>query len=335
MAIKKTEAGWQVDIQPGGRGGKRFRKSFPTKLEAKQWENWIKAKILKNPDWQPERKDSRTLLDLVQLWERLHGCNLKSRNYPRLKRLCETMGNPIAADLTPESFSKYREKRLATGISPNTINREHATLRSVFNELKRLGHWTKPNPVQSIRRFKIDDKELAFLTGAQIDELLNALRASQSEDIYLVALVCLATGARWGEAVGLRLSQIRHGKLHFSGTKSGKNRSVPIDERLEKLLLAHWSKKGKRTDGRLFGSCMSAFRRALGKTSISLPPRQATHVLRHTFASHFMMNGGNILALQRILGHANLTMTMRYAHLAPDHLEEARKLNPVSALTLG
>jgi site-specific recombinase XerD len=46
-----------------------------------------------------------------------------------------------------------------------------------------------------------------------------------------------------------------------------------------------------------------------------------------------MMNGGNILTLQKILGHANLTMTMRYAHLAPEHLLEAKSLNPLSRLT--
>jgi integrase len=48
-----------------------------------------------------------------------------------------------------------------------------------------------------------------------------------------------------------------------------------------------------------------------------------------------MMNGGNILVLQRILGHSSLAMTMRYAYLAPDHLQEARKLNPLAALTVG
>ena len=57
-----------------------------------------------------------------------------------------------------------------------------------------------------------------------------------------------------------------------------------------------------------------------------------THVLRHTFASHFMMAGGNILTLQKILGHQNLTTTMRYAHLAPEHLLEAKALNPLALL---
>lgn len=68
----------------------------------------------------------------------------------------------------------------------------------------------------------------------------------------------------------------------------------------------------------------------LALTDIELAEGQMTHVLRHTFASHFMMNGGNILVLQRILGHANIRETMRYAHFAPDHLEEAALLNPIS-----
>ncbi|MDH0335208.1 integrase [Pseudomonas otitidis] len=42
------------------------------------------------------------------------------------------------------------------------------------------------------------------------------------------------------------------------------------------------------------------------------------------------MNGGNILTLRNILGHTTLVMTMRYTHLAPDHLQDAVKLGPVS-----
>ncbi|WP_425324064.1 hypothetical protein [Janthinobacterium aestuarii] len=45
------------------------------------------------------------------------------------------------------------------------------------------------------------------------------------------------------------------------------------------------------------------------------------------------MNGGNILALQKVLGHQSLTMTMRYAHLSPEHLQETRHLNPLSRLS--
>lgn len=67
-----------------------------------------------------------------------------------------------------------------------------------------------------------------------------------------------------------------------------------------------------------------------------LPRGQLTHILRHTFAAHFMMSGGNILALQKILGHHDIKMTMRcYAHLAPDHLETALRFNPLAILPSG
>ncbi|PKO46426.1 MAG: hypothetical protein CVU29_06285 [Betaproteobacteria bacterium HGW-Betaproteobacteria-22] len=51
--------------------------------------------------------------------------------------------------------------------------------------------------------------------------------------------------------------------------------------------------------------------------------------MRHTFASHFMQNGGNIITLQRVLDHGDLKTTMRYAHLAPDHLKDVLKFKPV------
>ncbi|MBF0133946.1 MAG: tyrosine-type recombinase/integrase [Magnetococcales bacterium] len=71
-------------------------------------------------------------------------------------------------------------------------------------------------------------------------------------------------------------------------------------------------------------------RRAFLKVGIELPSGQLTHIFRHTFASHFMMNGGNILVLQKLLGHGSLAMTVRYAHLSPDHLREAVDFNPMA-----
>ncbi len=74
---------------------------------------------------------------------------------------------------------------------------------------------------------------------------------------------------------------------------------------------------------------------AIDSTDIVLPRGQLTHVLRHTFAAHFMMSGGNILVLQRILGHSDIQMTMRYAHLAPEHLETALHFNPLATMKDG
>lgn len=73
-----------------------------------------------------------------------------------------------------------------------------------------------------------------------------------------------------------------------------------------------------------------AVRAALKMVKPDLPSGQAIHVLRHTFATHFMINGGNIITLQRILGHATIQQTMTYAHFAPDYLQDAVKFNPVA-----
>lgn len=85
-----------------------------------------------------------------------------------------------------------------------------------------------------------------------------------------------------------------------------------------------------KKNGSLFTPCYYAFRNVLKRDEIELPLGQLTHILRHTFARHLMMNGGNILVLQRILGHTDIKMTMRYSHFSPDHLEDALRLNPLA-----
>jgi integrase len=270
---------------------------------------------------------------LVELWHKHHGINLRASKdtHSRLKNLCEALGNPYADQLRSEQFAEYRSTRLAAGISANNLNREHAYLRAVFNELGRLGYWKGDNPLTHVRQMKIAERELSFLSVEQIRLLLNAL----TDDALLIAQVCLATGARWSEAEGLRVSQVRNGQIQFTGTKSGKNRSVPVDNDLIALLDTHLIKRygsDKELAERFFRSGYDSFRAAVGKAGLTLPKGQLTHVLRHTFASHFVTNGGNILVLQKILGHSSLTMTMRYAHLAPDHLQEAKAFNPLAMI---
>ncbi|YCH83779.1 tyrosine-type recombinase/integrase [Ectopseudomonas composti] len=97
---------------------------------------------------------------------------------------------------------------------------------------------------------------------------------------------------------------------------------MPITAELEAKIVRHGKQHGQPN------SAITSFRRALAMTTIRLPKGQVTHALRHTFASHFIQNGGNILTLQKILGHSSLDMTMRYAHLAPDHLQDAVRLGP-------
>ncbi|WP_321943808.1 phage integrase [Paraburkholderia tropica] len=332
MAIKPVKSGWQVNVQPGGRGARRLKKTFPTKAEAVAWERHVQAKVQQTPDWAPAPKDARMLSDLVDLWYDLHGKGLASGKgtHSRLLAMSHAMGNPRAEAFTADMFAQYRAKRMTEGITANNMNREQAYLRAVFNELDRLGKWKRDNPLKKLRAFKIQDNELTYLTLKQINLLLSSLVTCRNRHVTMVAKVCLATGARWGEAEGLRLSQINGGLIQFVRTKSSKARGVPIDRQLERDLRDHHRRHGEGE--RVFGSAMSAFRDGVRRAGLTLPKGQLTHVLRHTFASHFMMNGGSILSLQRALGHHSLAMTMRYAHLSPEHLAETRHLNPLSRL---
>ncbi|MEW5250765.1 phage integrase [Microbulbifer sp. 2201CG32-9] len=341
MAINKVESGrWQADAQPQGRGGRRVRKTFNTKAEAIRWERAQFATADKG-EWTPPQRDRRRLEDLIEEWYKLHGHTLKKGDERRdyLLSLCQLMGNPFARQLTATFYAEFRQKRLRGElkankrhrgpISANTCNHDLTYLRAVFNELIRLGKWKGENPLASIRRLKFDDQELSFLDIEQIKRLLSALKESGSRHALLVATICLATGARWSEAQNLRGEQIRNGRITFSRTKNGKVRSVPISNTLEREIFAERPRSGP-----LFLYCYKAFTRVLDTCRIHLPKGQASHVLRHTFASHFMMRGGNLLALKEILGHADIKMTMRYAHLAPEHLEDAVNKNPLAALTL-
>ena len=246
------------------------------------------------------------------------------------------MGDPLATEFNAKLFSTYREQRLSgkitrsdrvKAVTPRTVNLELAYFRAMFNELKRLDDWTAPNPLENVREFKIAEIELAWLTVEEVKQLLAECEKSKAEDLVTIVKICLATGARWGEAESLTGKQISPGKITYIKTKGKKNRSVPISDELYEIL------PKVRTSKPVFTGCYSAFRGAIKRAGIELPDGQLSHVLRHTFASHFMMRGGNILVLQRILGHTDIKVTMRYAHFAPDHLNEATLLNPLTMLT--
>lgn len=196
-------------------------------------------------------------------------------------------------------------------------------MRSVYNELYALEQINYSNPLRLVKPLKLQESELTFLTVGQVKTLLDAaVNKTQNPHVYAISLICLSTGARWSEAQNLKRSSVKSGLVTFSGTKSGRVRSIPVSNNLSDFLYSHWARYGD------FTSSLSSFNRVLERSGLVLPAGQASHVLRHTFASHFVQNGGNILTLQKILGHTSLAMTMRYAHLAPDHLDDALRFNP-------
>ena len=122
--LKKIDGGWLVDIQPAGRGGKRFRKKFTNQAEAKNWEAWTKTQVIKAAEWEPEKKETRKLSRLIELWYKHHGHGLNSGldTKNRLLNLAKAIKDPVSDQFKSEDFAVYRSERIASGISQNNIN---------------------------------------------------------------------------------------------------------------------------------------------------------------------------------------------------------------------
>lgn len=320
MSIKKLEGGqYEVDVWPRERNGKRIRRRFEKKQEAVLFERYVLANADKK-EWLGASVDRRTLSELLDTWWLLYGQTQENGEIEKrhLNKTIRALGDPAVNRLNKRMIAQHRSQRLEDGISAATINRDIYRLSGMFSTLIKLEEFRKENPCKGLEPLKEAPPAMTYLAKSEISKLLDTLTG----DDRRVALLCLSTGARWGEGSTLRGEQVNHGRVTFLKTKNGKKRTVPISEELEKEI--------KTSDtGPLFKVDYENFCERLRLVKPDLPRGQATHVLRHTFASWFMMNGGNIIALQQILGHASIQQTMVYAHLAPDYLQHAVTLNPL------
>ncbi len=320
---KKSNNVWKVDIRPNGHTGRRIRRTFPTHQEAKAFENWITSTEGRK-SWDSDKRDSRKLADLANLWFELHGHTLTTgkQRLGILHSVINDLGNPPAHKIDPAEFLRYRSKRLESGTSEDYLNKLLVYLNGIFNVLYRANQWSGKSPYDNLQNLKFDERELHFLSSEEAKRLFSELKESRNPDVLIVARICLGIGCRWGEAQNLKRHQVANGMIHLSKTKTGKNRSIPISKSLESEILL-----GRQNRTRLFANGWKAFQHAVERANIDLPKGQMTHVLRHTYASHFIMKGGRLETLSKILGHSTIQMTMRYAHLAPDYLRDATIYN--------
>ena len=329
--IKKIETGkYQVDARPQGAHGKRVIRTFTTRREAVAFLQHLQSQVEQGKEWQPKKSDRRSLSDLAKRWYDIHGKTLKAghKRLAIIDMASAALGVP-AQKVTANQYMEYRNKRLDSGTHAKTLNNELGFINAVYNKLHDLDVIKYSNPLAKVKPLKIDERELSWLKPSEIEALLRETSNSPNKHVTMITLVCLNTGARWSEAETLKPTSVKAGAITYSGTKSGKNRTIPIAPEFEQELLEHFAEHGA------FTPAIDAFRNALKRSELVLPKGQASHVLRHTFAAHFVMRGGNILTLQKILGHSTVAMTMRYAHLSPEHLREAINLNPMAGFKKG
>ena len=137
------------------------------------------------------------------------------------------------------------------------------------------------------------------------------------------------------EVLGLKWEQVRNGFIYLSKTKTDDSRQIPVNDDLAEVFKSIRKRNQLKSEyvfcdkkGRPFVDIKVSFKASLRKAGIE---DFRFHDLRHTFASHFIMRGGTLKELQEILGHKNITMTMRYAHLSQEHKKKA--VNLLNGLT--
>ena len=314
MLKKQTDGQWLVDVQPGGRSGPRIRKLFPTRGEATRYETWCKAQVQQG-EWKKPRQPK--FAELVEHWA---GTAKHLGDYEARKRLLDRIAREVEHP-NPLTWAKYIAAH--QNLSQATQNRHLAYVRAVMNRCLKDG-LIKEHPLSHTTPSREKDRGLRVLSKSEILSVLDA-----SEPLKTVIQICLSTGARWEEANGLKPSQIQKNELRFEGTKSGKNRAIPVSDEIRQKLVC--AAEGKSPNEAIYKPMYFEVRRHLAGKKIELPPGQMSHVFRHTFAEHYLSSGGNLRDLQEIMGHADIKTTMRYSHFSKERLKSVLMMNPLTA----
>ncbi len=261
---------------------------------------------------------------------KIHNRTVKKHRY-FLNGLVDYFGNKSLDDIRQADIQQYIVHR-SQKIKSSSINRELSLLKSIFNRASEWSYFAGENPTKNIKKFTENNSRCRWLTEEEQSKLLNNCTGT----LRLLVLIALKSGMRWGEIVNLKWRQMPNSNyvdlengvffVHESLSKSKKSRYVPIAESVKKALMEHPNKNNSgyvfisyRTGKRL-KSMRGSFYRELKKIGVD---DFTFHDLRHTFASHLVRKGVDLFVVQKLLGHASINMTQRYAHLQPGRLKEA------------
>jgi integrase len=214
----------------------------------------------------------------------------------------------------------------------STLNRYKSTLSAVFiffiqhPDYKKLGY-TNPVRKESVTRFSENQSKQRFLSHDEQDSLLSASKKANWDKFYLVVLLAITTGARKGEILSLKWSDIdfQNRTALLAETKNGKPRLIPLTQPVIEELM----KYREKSDFLIFHSTVSStspfdikksWASALQVSGIG---HCRFHDLRHTAASNLVKSGRSLFEVGTLLGHSSTSMTARYAHLA---IEDTRDM---------
>ena len=350
MAIRKIKKSWWIDFSYNHI---RYRKRSPynSRDGAEAYEAVLRQKLARGETLDPQEKKQQEceqqFKEFAWKWFETY---VKTNNKPSeiyskksalRAHLIPFFGNMSLNKMRTFHIEQYKAQKIKEGLAKKTVNNHLTVLSSC---LRTAEDWVNLKTLPKIKWLKIPPYEIDFLSPEESERLLAHSQGMWRE----IILMALKTGLRRGELQGLSWADIdwnaqtltvRHSwadNLKVLNTpKSNKVRYIPLTNELYEVLLQKKLSVGFVFPGengqRFVGKRLNIeIRNACTKAGI----RQIScHTLRHTFASHLVMKGAPLKAIQELLGHADIQTTMRYAHLTPSSLKASIDLlDPSSRL---
>ena len=342
---------WVADIEFRHPDGRRERiRKMPreqSRVAAERLERSLLAQLERGAPSQGAAVDVPTIR---QFWPEYWSNHVIVNNRPSEQQakagimqhhLLPAFGDVALNQVTVRDVEAYKAEKLRKipGYAPKTVNNHVAVLRAILHTAVA---WGVLEHTPKFRDVRLPPKATLFLSFEEAARLVLATE----ENWRSMVIVALNTGLRVGEMLALQWGDINWevGRLFVQRSdwkgiigppKGGKTREIPLNEAA--LSAFRQLKEGSlksltfcRPDGRRLTQpmCRRPLHRACNKADL---PLFQWHTLRHTFASHLVMRGVALRAVQLLLGHANHATTERYVHLSPDVSKHAVNLLSVGA----
>ena len=268
------------------------------------------------------------------------------------KHIKSVFGNKNIKSLSSLNFERFKQELFEKGLKPQTVKHQLTLIRTIFNYAIKheiVKNYINPLSDGKVKMPDIDNERQAYLTKKEAKKILKILKSTHKLTYHLTVLL-LFTGARFseitgaasqknktGEATPLKWSDINFNNqsIYFKKTKNGNDRHIAINDVLLKTL--HYLQKTKVNENVITNSAKGIILRMpkyfLDAVELIIPGngerenkyKITAHTLRHTHASWLAEKGLDILQIREQLGHKNIEMTMRYAHLIPNKRHKVTK----------
>lgn len=317
---------WYLDCRIDGqryvsRLGKNISRSVAGELASVKRAAFLKQEvgIRKRRDC-PFEKAKAAFLDWAKTNKRPRTVRVYTQ---QIKQLAESFKGKTLAQISIFDVERHKRNRVEQGARV-TVNREIAVLKNLYNKAKAWELYEGDNPAQGVKMLKEPKRRLRFLEPQEEAKLIEVSPAWLG---HLIAIGC-NTGLRIGaEFLPLQWSSVDLARgtvtVEAAYSKNGESRTVPLNSRAKEAFQALYvMRRGpfvlSKPDGKPFKDIDAAFKKArkaagLDGTGVTI------HTMRHTFASHLIMEGVDMITVQQYGGWSDLEMVRRYAHLSPHH----------------